>query len=256
MLLNESWQIAKKSKMNAELRKANQAKNDFLSNLSHELKTPMNSIMGYTNILLSFEEDEEKRAMLSNSRLAQIGLLNMINDMLDLSQIESGKMKIIKHPFHLGMKIIKIAEEFRLTVETKQLDFIFEMDEKIYEEVIGDERKLDQILQNILSNALKFTSKGFIKMKVALKAKMENIVMAEIVIKDSGIGIEEEELPKIYDRVYQVEGYMRKRHKGVGMGLSIVREFVELMGGSIKAKSKFGIGTEFIINLPFELAAK
>lgn len=233
------------------------AKSDFLSRMSHEIRTPMNAIMGMTAIAL----DEEGLAPSTRDCLEKIDvsskyLLSLINDILDMSRIESGKMTVENVCFSLEDTIKKIDAIMRTPVEAKGIYLKIEKDIKS-PNVMGDPLKLDQVIVNIIGNALKFTSKGGITVSVKEEAaSMSELVSVRFSIRDTGIGISEENLGKIFNSFEQAEAATARQYGGTGLGLAISSSLVKMMGGNLEVQSKVGEGSEFYFTLPYRLASE
>ena len=238
--------------------KANQAsiaKTEFLSNMSHEIRTPLNAIVGISDLIGSGNNKFEEEHYLSLLKQSSKTLLNLINDILRLDKMESGFSEVAHIEF-CPLNIIENLRQFNLQpVKSKDLDLEVVVDTKTKSYVLGDRAKFEQILNNIVSNAIKFTQKG--KIAIHYSERQENNKVAvEIRVTDTGIGIPEDKINDIFDRFIQLDTGMRKKHSGGGIGLSIVKHLVELLGGTISVKSKVGEGSEFKINLDFDLLSK
>jgi len=250
--LNQTNQLLEEQKDLADT--ASLAKTQFLSNMSHEIRTPLSAILGLTEILktknLSGEEKEYIQLMYQSSKL----LLSLVNDILDIDKIESGKMELSREQFSPRILFKNIINTFKHAIEDKGLEVKTKIDSSTQVNlVLGDSSKMAQIYTNIVANALKFTQKGYIEFKYG-----ESIENGRLLIKtsisDSGIGIPKNKIPVIFDRFTQVENGLKKRHGGGGLGLAITKELISVMGGSIKVKSKFNKGTKFSIELSFPLS--
>ena len=258
-LMAEIWERQKteveliKSKEAAE--KANKAKSDFLANMSHEIRTPLNAIIGLTDLLEEEENEPNKIDMLKLIKQSGNSLLEVINSILDHSQIESGKIKIFKEKINIIDIMTLTLKTFNNMANVKELYITSDISSEISENkyLLGDEFKLKQILLNLISNAIKFTEEGGITLKVNLKEKAGDKVVIEFTIKDTGIGIAENMLGKIFDRFMQIEDYLTKKYKGTGLGLTIVNDLIKLMGGTLEVKSQLKKGSEFIFSIPFEI---
>ena len=237
----------KKAKVIAE--KANRAKSEFLSNMSHEIRTPLNAIMGFTEVLKEIEEDEEKKHFLDIIEISSNDLLNIIDDVLSLAKIESGKMEINKKSVNLYEIFKNIATIFEKQAQIKELDFIFDYNGDKNRDVMLDDLAIMRIFNNLLGNAIKFTESGYIKLQ--LKENRENGVI-EISVTDTGIGINEKKQKSLYEPFEQGEHYLTKKYGGTGLGLSIIKKLVDLMEGEISVETKLGEGTSFLIKLELE----
>ena len=230
---------------------ANQAKSTFLANMSHEFRTPLNGILGYAQIL------RRDPAITTQQRhginvIEQSGnhLLNLINDVLDLAKVEAGKIELYNVDFNLPFFLTGMSEIIRIRAECKELAFNLEIDSSLPNNICGDEKRLRQVLLNLLGNAVKFTDNGHITLKV--EAKDQNI---RFIVEDTGVGITEDELKSIFDPFHQV-GDRERQIKGTGLGLSISRNLVDLMDGELQVESKSGFGTKFWFDLSLPLAEK
>ncbi len=241
--------ISEIEKINRELTRLNNIKTDFLSMVSHELKTPLTVIKGYIELMLhnrlgKFEPKQFSVLEMIKDRIDKLNLL--INDLLDISQLEFGKFKINKMPFNLIELINSKKNEFMIIAQQKNLDLILDL---ICEEIIihGDKNRISQVLSNILSNAIKFTNSGG-KVLVQLEC---NTHYVQIHISDTGIGLTTEQIEKIFDKFYQVDTSNTRKYYGVGLGLAISKDIVEMHEGKISVKSNYGQGSTFTIALPY-----
>ena len=223
---------------------ANRAKSVFLANMSHEIRTPMNSILGFTGILLEMEESKEKREMLEIINRSGKNLLNLINDILDFSKIEAGKVELEKITFSLGHLLEDIRSLFLVRANEKNLSFQLNIDEALPEYLFGDEHRINQIIINLVSNAVKFTKKG----GIALSCTYESGI-AVIRVKDTGIGIPKQKQKSVFSAFKQGDVSTTREFGGTGLGLAITQKLVEKMGGEIALKSEPEKGTEFIVRL-------
>jgi signal transduction histidine kinase/DNA-binding response OmpR family regulator len=229
-------------------------KEQFMDNMTHELRSPLNAVLGYTGLILKtpLKKDQEKfaKAIRTSGEL----LLNVINEVLDYAKIKSGYLHFAKEPFSLKEQITSLSDIVCDKLTEKGLKFENEIDPNVPDNLSGDASKLLQVLLNITFNAIKFTSEGNIKISVTCLEKSDDHVKLQFSISDTGIGIPKEKLPYIFDRFYQVQDNVTKKYGGTGLGLSITRQIVLLQGGSIHAESEEGKGTRFIFNLGFEIA--
>ncbi len=247
---NESLTVAKR-----EAEAANQLKSQFLANMSHELRTPLNAIIGYTQIQLSGmvgQLPERAKAFQDRTLLNAKDLLRLINDLLDVSKIEAGRMELLPKPFNLRTLLRELDEQNRVLAEQKGITFTVSMDERLPQTIVGDQTRLKQIFTNLVSNAIKFTREG----GVTLHAETAGSEVWRISVKDSGIGIPAHLHDVIFDEFRQVNDDQGSQHGGTGLGLAITRRLVVMMGGSINLKSEVGKGSEFIITLPLTIEAE
>lgn len=230
---------------------ANKAKSNFLSNMSHEIRTPMNSILGFAELLDDKVEDKKLKSFIKTIRSSGENLLILINDILDLSKIESGKVEIIHQKTNLRKILKESITLFSLQAEQKGLVLELQVDEKIPEAIISDAIRLKQILINLLGNALKFTDEGFIKVVAKVQKTDEHLSQVNIIIEviDSGIGIAKESQEKIFNVFEQQENQDIKKYGGTGLGLAICKKLAILMDGSLEVQSKVGKGSVFTLTL-------
>lgn len=236
-----------------KIKEASVMKEQFMANMSHEIRTPMNAIIGFTNILKRTDLGPEQRQYVQNIHSAGENLLALINDILDLSKIESGMMQLEETNFSLRSLISSVSAMFHEKVKEKKLDYKAEVNDEIPDILTGDAVRLTQILVNLIGNAVKFTEKGEVRLKAELIKATESEAEIHIIIKDSGIGIAKEKQARIFERFQQAETETTRRFGGTGLGLSIVRQLIELQGGSIRVSSEPGKGSEFTIRVLYKL---
>ncbi|MCC5646906.1 MASE1 domain-containing protein [Nostoc sp. CHAB 5824] len=235
---------------------ANQAKSEFLANMSHELRTPLNGILGYAQILSRSKALPEKERH-GVGIIHQCGshLLTLINDVLDLSKIEARKLELTPTGIHLPAFLQGVVEICRIRAEQKGIDFIYQPDSMLPEGVLVDEKRLRQVLINLLGNGIKFTDKGSVTLKVAvLETGLDaNYRRINFQIEDTGVGIEPKQIDKIFQAFEQV-GDRKRQAEGTGLGLAISQKIVDLMGGQIQVKSQVGIGSNFYFEVGLAIA--
>lgn len=236
-------------KAKEESEKAAQVKEDFMSTMSHEIRTPLNAIIGITNLLLNKEPKQDQIENLNTLKFSSENLMNLINDILDFSKLESGKVEIEETSFDLRVLLNSIKQAHLLQATERNNKLIVEVDEKIPAVVLGDQLKLAQIMNNLISNAVKFTLDGFVTIKVKLKHKVGDQLWLHFSVSDTGIGIPEDKLQGIFDKFTQADASTMRKFGGTGLGLTITKMLLELQGSSIQAESCEGKGSTFCFDL-------
>ncbi len=235
--------------------KANESdrlKSNFIANMSHEIRTPLNAILGFTDILMEEVSDGSHRNYLGMIQNSGKLLLSIIDDILDLSKIESGVLKISPGPFNVKTLMLNAYNRgvVFLKDKSKEIDFVHEIDPAVPEFIYGDGYRIEQVLNNLIINAVKFTPKGTIKMGL----KPGNDYNLEFFVEDTGIGISPENMKMIFERFRQVDSDSRRSFGGTGLGLAISKMIVELMGGDVYVRSEPGRGSKFIFTIPYRPA--
>jgi PAS domain S-box-containing protein len=249
--------VAEEAKLKAEsatviAENAVKAKQQFLSNMSHEIRTPMNAIIGFTKVLLKTELTEKQTEYLTAIKIGGDTLIVLINDILDLAKVESGKMTFEQTPFKLALSVSAMLHLFETTIQEKNLELNKEFDTRIPEVLIGDPVRLHQIILNLVSNAVKFTSAGKITLSVRLISDDEDRATLEFEVTDTGIGIAENKIDYIFENFQQATEETTRLYGGTGLGLAIVKKLVEGQGGTISVSSIVNQGSKFNFILSFK----
>lgn len=246
-----SHRLLKEAKEAAE--NASQIKSNFLSNISHEIRTPMNAIIGLTELLIPDETDSQKMEYLQAVRFSADNLLRLINDLLDLSKIEADKLELNHENFKLKEQLFQFEKTLGYIAKEKKLKISLELADNVPDWVQGDNIRLNQILLNLGSNAIKFTPKGQINIRVRCISTTPEHQIIQFEVADSGIGITNDKVNRIFDRFEQAEKYTSRQFGGTGLGLTITKKLVDLMGGEIIVSSELNVGSTFIVELPFAI---
>lgn len=233
---------------------ATKAKSDFLANMSHEIRTPINAIMGMNEMVLQESNQDSVKEYAKDISSASENLLRIVNDILDFSKIESGKLEIINDNYDLGEIIYDVTTLVNMKAESKGLKLSVIVDENLPSKLYGDDKRVREIITNVLNNAVKYTEQGFVNLIINGVTK-DNIVELNIRVEDSGQGIKEEDVDKIFSGFSQVNVKQNKNIEGTGLGLSITKRLVELMNGSITVESEFGKGSIFTVILPQQIVS-
>jgi two-component system sensor histidine kinase/response regulator len=236
-----------------ELEAANRAKTDFLASMSHEVRTPLNGIIGMTEMLLDTPLSADQRSCAETVCVSAEALLRIVNDVLDFSKIEAGRMSLEAIPFDLQALLEDTLDLVTLRAQEKGLELIFRHDPSLPPGVIGDPGRIRQIVLNLLGNGIKFTESGHVLLKVVTEAVRGGRVELRISVRDTGIGIPPDRLTRLFERFTQADSSTTRRYGGTGLGLAISRQLAELMGGRVSATSEPGAGSTFSVWLPLEI---
>ncbi len=231
------------AKIRAE--EANRAKSNFLANMSHEIRTPMNGVIGMTQLALTSKEPEEQRECLEVIEKSAYRLLDVVNDILDFSKVEANMLDLASEPFDLRNSIATCFDELNLKATNKGLALIWSVEEQVPDEVVGDKGRLSQILVNLIGNAIKFTHNGQVALKVQVEREEQESLILHFSVRDSGIGISEQNHKSIFDAFSQADESHSRKFEGTGLGLAICHRLVSMMGGRIWVESVEGLGSTF-----------
>ncbi len=240
-------------KVSDEALTATKAKSEFLASMSHEIRTPLHGIIGMTDILKETELSEEQADIVDSVKVSGNILLNIINDILDISKIEAERFELSEAKFDIRKTLNEVLSVVRPKTSEKNVDLTFTISKNVPKNLLGDENRLKQVLLNIAGNAAKFTSKGFVHIELKSKETEEpDLVVLEFNVVDSGIGISEENLKNLFDPFFQEDKVRHNNMGGTGLGLAITQKIVDLMKGKITVKSTEKLGTTFTVVVPFK----
>jgi two-component system, OmpR family, aerobic respiration control sensor histidine kinase ArcB len=258
-LLGVSFDISDRKKMEEELKLAkeqaeifSQAQSDFIRNMEHDIRTPLSGILSVASHLAAIEEDAEKKELLSDLENASQELISYFNSIIEVSRVTQGRIPTIAQEFDICNMVTSVFKLELPVAKSKKINFILNYEENIPQKVVGDSFRTYRILLNLVSNAIKFTDQGHVKISVRLLEKSSEDIKVEFAIEDSGIGIKEDEREKIYEKFMRGNAVLRA-YKGMGLGLWIVKEFIRDLNGTIQLESTVMKGSIFTCTLPFKL---
>lgn len=233
-----------------EAERANAAKSTFLARMSHEIRTPINAVLGMNEMILRETESDNIREYASNIYGAGRTLLSIINDILDLSKIESGKMEIVENDYQLGRVLLDVENMISMRAEEKNLNFRVIADETLPDCLHGDDMRIKQCMINMLTNSVKYTTEGTVTLRVDYTYKKADKVALRVTVSDTGMGIKEEELHRLFDPFTRLDLMQNRSVEGTGLGLSITKRLIEMMGGELMVESCYGEGSSFSFVIP------
>jgi len=248
--IREAWQTAEKARDSAE--EANRAKSEFLANMSHEIRTPLNGIIGMAELALLENFTPQQKERIEAIKQSGESLLEILNEILDLSKIEADRVELESIPFNPIEVIERVVRMLSIKIYEKNLELICKIDPGIPDHVIGDPTRFRQIILNVLSNAYKFTENGEIQIEAHLEDTTEQKVILQFVISDTGIGIPKNKLNQLFQSFQQAEASTSRKYGGTGLGLTITRKLLDLMKGDIRVESDQGKGSSFYFSIPFK----
>ncbi len=249
-----SLDITERKKAHQALEQASRFKSEFLANMSHEIRTPMNAVIGLAYLLAKTPLTPQQRDYVRKIRTSARSLLGIIDDILDFSKIEAGKLSIEDRPFDFEEILENISVLAQTQLRDKPVEFLYRLSPDIPKRLIGDAHRINQILTNLVSNAIKFTEQGSIVLSARVKKRTQQEILLQLEVRDTGIGIPKERIDSLFDAFVQGDGSTTRRFGGTGLGLSITKKLCSLMGGSVQVESREGKGSTFRVELPLKVA--
>ena len=242
--------ISELEKVKSKIERANTAKSDFLSNMSHEIRTPMNAIVGFSDTILNDNAFDEKKVRGDINHILSAGnnLLDIINNILDISKIESGSYTLEEKEYSIAAMLLELSSIIEARIASKPIKLLMEIDEKTPSKLYGDQTKIFQVLLNILTNAVKYTEVGKIKLSLASEINRDKVYL-KFKISDTGYGIKKEDYDKLFEKFSRLDSATTNEIEGTGLGLVITKKYVDLMGGKISFESEYGVGTTFFVEI-------
>ena len=250
-LIKGNRALAELTETKKELEKLMKVKEQFLLNMSHEIRTPMNAIIGFTGLLFKTPLVKDQQEYVEAIKSSGDNLLVIINDILDFSKIQAGKIQFEKISFDFRAIILSVTELMQPRSAEKSIKLSFQIDESICEHLIGDPTRLNQILLNLVGNAVKFTDKGEVNISIRKLSESNSNIKLEFLVSDTGIGIPEKSILSVFEEFTQATGNIARKYGGTGLGLSIAKQLVEAQGGNISVKSKVGRGSVFMFTVVY-----
>ncbi len=248
--LKKAQDKLKKAKVEAE--RIAQVKSNFLANMSHEIRTPLNAIIGFSEQLAKTDLNEEQRKFNTLVNESSEHLISLVNEILILLKIGMGKVFIDKTPFNVRKVFNDVYQFFKIKEERKGIELLYQVDDEVSNILIGDPFRLKQVMINLISNAIKFTSFGSVRFSCSVKKDHGDFIKLKIDVKDTGIGISPKDLTSIFDEFSQAENMVKEKHGGTGLGLTISKKLIELQKGNIRVKSQINKGSHFTVIIPYK----